>query len=195
MNPPGLYILYMCGCVKKKKKKKKKRPTDRPYLKTPSARKTGFFFSSPYHIFFYQPKKKKKEEGSMSQWIEHQTMNTWMTPQCGFESPWCQISATLLVPLSKALYSNCSMVRRSRKAVSPVYMYLNIRLNISLHVKERHRLFKKSRGLSWYCLLYFKNTFTTHNKVSRENLVWTSFIIQSSTLGPEEKYSLSVRSA
>ena len=31
-------------------------------------------------------------------------------------------SLTLLVPLSKALYSNCSVVRRSRKAVGPAYM-------------------------------------------------------------------------
>ena len=52
----------------------------------------------------------------------------------------------LLVPLSKALYSNCFVVRRSRKAVGPVYMYLNI--NTSVHDKERHRLFEKSRGLS-----------------------------------------------
>ena len=49
----------------------------------------------------------------------------------------------LLVPLNKALYSNCSVVRRSRKAVGPVYMYLNI--NTSVDVKERHRLFEKSR--------------------------------------------------
>ena len=36
------------------------------------------------------------------------------------------------------------MVWRSRKAVGPVYMYLNI--NTSVHVKECHRLFEKSRG-------------------------------------------------
>ena len=60
-----------------------------------------------------------------------------------------KIFVTLLVPLSKALYSNCSVVRRSRKAVGPVYMYLNI--NTSVHVKERHRLFVKSRGSSRYC--------------------------------------------
>ena len=68
------------------------------------------------------------------------------TPQRGFEPLWCQISTTLLVPLSKALYSNCSMVQRSRKAVGPMYMYLN-----SMHVKERHRLFEMRRGSSRYC--------------------------------------------
>ena len=56
-----------------------------------------------------------------------------------------------------ANYSNWSMVRRSRKAVGTVYMYLNI--NTSVHVKEHHRLFVKSRGSFWYCWLYFKNTF------------------------------------
>ena len=35
-----------------------------------------------------------------------------------------KIFVTLLVPLGKAIYSNCSVVRRSRKAVGPVYMYL-----------------------------------------------------------------------
>ena len=94
--------------------------------------------------------------GSVAEWIEHQTMNTWMTPQCGFKPPWCKISATLLMPLNKALYSNCSVVQRSRKAVGPVYMNLNI--NTSMHVKERHRLFEKSRGSSRYCWLYFKTT-------------------------------------
>ena len=82
---------------------------------------------------------------------QNQTMNTWMTPRRGFKPPWCQISATLFVPLSKALYSNCSVVRRSHKAVSLVYMYLNI--NTSVHVKKHHRLFEKSRGSSRYCWL------------------------------------------
>ena len=61
----------------------------------------------------------------------------------------------LLVPLSKALYSNCSVVRRSRKAVGPVYMYLNI--NTSVHVKERHRLFEKSRGIIPVLLTVLQN--------------------------------------
>ena len=29
-------------------------------------------------------------EGSVTQWIEHQTLNTWMTARRGFESDWCQ---------------------------------------------------------------------------------------------------------
>ena len=61
-------------------------------------------------------------------------MNTWITHRRGFEPPWCQICVTLLVPLSKVLHSNCSVVRSSHKAVSPVYMYLNI--NTSVHVKN-----------------------------------------------------------
>ena len=94
------------------------------------------------------------QEGSVAQWIEHQTLNTWMAARRGFEPDWCQKFCELLVPLSKALYSNCSVVQRSRKAVGPMYMYLNI--NTSVHVKERHRLFEKNRGSSRYCWLYFK---------------------------------------
>ena len=80
----------------------------------------------------------------------------------------------LLVPLSKALYSNCSVVRRSRKAVGPVYMYLNI--NTSVHVKERHRLFEKSRGSSRYCWLYFKNTFIYSRTRGKVQLVCTQCV-------------------
>ena len=95
-------------------------------------------------------------EGSVAQWIEHQTLNTWKTPGVGSSPTGAKIFVTLLVPLGKALYSNCSVVRRSRKAVGPVYMYLNI--NTTVHDKERHRLFEKSRGSSRYCWLYFKTT-------------------------------------
>ena len=80
----------------------------------------------------------------------------------------------LLVPLSKALYSNCSVVRRSRKAVGPVCMYLNI--NTSVHVKERHRLFEKSRGSSRYCWLYFKNTFIYSRTRGKVQLVCTQCV-------------------
>ena len=80
----------------------------------------------------------------------------------------------LHVPLSKALYSNCSVVRRSRKAVGPVYMYLNI--NTSMHVKERHRLFEKSRGSSRYCWLYFKNTFIYSRTRGKVQLVCTQCV-------------------
>ena len=97
-----------------------------------------------------------QEAGSVAQWIEHQTLNTWMTPGVGSSPTGAKIFVSLLVPLGKALYSNCSVVRRSRKAVGPVYMYLNI--NTSVHVKERHRLFVKCRGSSRYCWLYFKTT-------------------------------------
>ena len=79
-----------------------------------------------------------------------------MTPGVGSSPNGAKLFVSLLVPLGKALYSNCSVVRRSRKAVGPVYMYLNI--NTSVHVKERHRLFVKSRGSSRYCWLYFKTT-------------------------------------
>ena len=80
----------------------------------------------------------------------------FMTPSVGWSPTGAKIFVTLFVTLGKALYSNCSVVQRSRKAVSPVYMYLNI--NTSVHVKERHRLFEKSRGSSWYCWMYFKTT-------------------------------------
>ena len=80
----------------------------------------------------------------------------------------------LLVPLSKALYSNCSVVQRSRKAVGPVYMYLNI--NTSVHVKERHRLFEKSRGSSRYCWLYFKHTFIYSRTRGKVQLVCTQCV-------------------
>ena len=66
-----------------------------------------------------------------------------MTPGVGSSPTGAKIFVMLLVPLGKALHSNCSVVRRSRKAVGPVYMYLNI--NASVHVKGRHRLFEKSR--------------------------------------------------
>ena len=60
-----------------------------------------------------------------------------------------KICVRLLVPLSKALYSTCSVIRRSHKAVVPMYMYLNI--DTSVHVKEYQRLFEMSRGSSRYC--------------------------------------------
>ena len=40
-----------------------------------------------------------------------------------------RIVIILILFLSKALYSNCSVVRRSRKAISLVYLYLNINNN------------------------------------------------------------------
>ena len=77
-----------------------------------------------------------------------------MTPGVSSSPTGAKIFVTL-VSLSKALYSNCSVGRRSRKAVGPVYMYLNINMiNTSVHVKERHSLTgysKKSRGSSQYC--------------------------------------------
>ena len=80
------------------------------------------------------------------------------------------------------------MVRRSRKAVGPVYMYLNI--NTSVHVKERHRLFEKSRGSSQYRWLYFKTTLI----YSRFQEYGARAIV--ARLSPlNNKYSLSVRSA
>ena len=88
----------------------------------------------------------------------------------GFESNWCQnLSDASCAPGQG--YSNCSMVRRSLKAVGPVYMYLNI--DTSVHVKERHRLFVKSRGSSRYCWLYFKTTYTHLPVYSRfQTRVW-----------------------
>ena len=108
-------------------------------------------------------------KGSVAQWVKHQTMNTWMTSRRGFEPPWCQISATLLVPLSKALYSNCSVVRRSSKAVGPVFMYLNI--NTSVDDKN----------------------VTGYSKTAGDHpspVDCTPSKLHSSTLGPEEKVQL-----
>ena len=100
------------------------------------------------------------------QWIEHQTLNTWMTPRRGFEPPWCQILCDASCPSEQGTYSNCSVFRRSRKAVGPVYLYLNI--NTSVHIKECHKLFEKSRGSSRYCWLYFKTTLI----YSRFQSIW-----------------------
>ena len=58
----------------------------------------------------------------------------------GFESA----AGQHLVPLSKVLYSNCAVVRKvtlSRQSRVLEEKYL-------MHVKERHRLFEKSRGSS-----------------------------------------------
>ena len=114
----------------------------------------------------------KSKEGSVAQWIEHQTMNTWMTPRRGFEPLWCQISASLLVPLSKVLYSNCSVIRRSCKAIGPVYMYLNINTSTLKNVTG----YSKRAG-------------------DHPGTVDCTSKLHSSTLGLEEKYSLSVCSA
>ena len=65
---------------------------------------------------------------------------------------WC-----FLWPWARHFTLNCSMVRRSCKAVRPMYTYLNV--NTRVHVKEHQRLFKKSRGSSRYCWLYFETTF------------------------------------
>ena len=74
----------------------------------------------------------------------------------GLKSPsytWVRLP---LCALSKALHSTCSVLQRARSAVSPVYMYFWH--SCSVHVKECHRLFGKSRGSSRYCWLYFKTT-------------------------------------
>ena len=91
--------------------------------------------------------RRKPSIKSIRLWIHE-----WL-PGMGSSHLGAKICVTHLMPLSKVLYSNCSVVRRSRKAVSPVYMYLNI--NTSVHVKEHHRLFEKSRGSSRNCW-YFK---------------------------------------
>ena len=121
-----------------------------------------------------------------AQWIKHQTLNTWMTPGVGSSPTGAKIFVTLLVPLGKALYSNCSVVRRSRKAVGPVYMYLNI--NTSVHVKERHRLNSKGRRSSRYCWLYFKTTLIySWFQSMGQGWLWPIWV-------PKNKYSLFVRS-
>ena len=56
-----------------------------------------------------------------------------------------KISGTLLVPLSKALYSNCFMVWRSRKAVRPLYMCLNIYTRV--HIKRMSQAIRKEQGI------------------------------------------------
>ena len=78
-------------------------------------------------------------------------------PEVGM-SAGAKICVTLLVPLSKVLYSNCSVVQRSHKSIGPMYMYLNI--NTSVHVKECHRLLEKSRGSSQYSLLTVLQNYT-----------------------------------
>ena len=97
----------------------------------------------------------KEREAWRSGWSIRLWIHEWL-PGVGSSQTGAKNLCELPVPLSKALYSNCSVVRRLRKAVGPVYMYLNI--NTSVHVKERHRLFEKSRGSSRYCWLYFKTT-------------------------------------
>ena len=84
-------------------------------------------------------------------------LNTWIATRHGFEPDWCHkfVWASCAPALSKALYSNCSMVRRSRKAVDPVYMYINIYSYISTLfpclwlVKRPHVTMHKYR--SWPC--------------------------------------------
>ena len=94
------------------------------------------------------------KRGAMDRTSDSEYMNDFRR---GFESNWCQnLCDASCTPGQGTLLYNCSVVRRSRKAVGPVYMYLNI--NTSVHVKERHRLFVKSRGSSQYCWLYFKTT-------------------------------------
>ena len=53
-------------------------------------------------------------------------------------------SGWLFVALDKALYSDCSVARRSRKAVDPTWNTFHTLLD----VKERHGLFENSRGIA-----------------------------------------------
>ena len=64
-----------------------------------------------------------------------------------------QICVSFLCPWARHFTLIVPWFWRSRKAVGPVY----INIYTSVHVKEHHRLFEKSRGSSWYCWLYFKN--------------------------------------
>ena len=52
-------------------------------------------------------------------------------------------AAFFAVSLDKPLYSNCSMVQRSRKAISPICSTFHTLSD----VKEHHGLFEKSRGI------------------------------------------------
>ena len=108
-----------------------------------------FYTIRTHKVAIQRMRKKKKKKRRIG------TVNTWMTPGVGSSPTGAKIFVMLLVPLGKALYSNCSVVRRSRKAIGPVY---NLNINTSVHVKERHRLFEKSRGSSRYCWPYFKTT-------------------------------------
>ena len=49
-----------------------------------------------------------------------------------FESDWCQKFVWASCAPEQALYSNCSMVLRSRKAVGPVYMYRQLQKKLKL---------------------------------------------------------------
>ena len=68
--------------------------------------------------------KRGGKHGAVDRASDSEYMSDW--PACMGSSPTgAKNLCELLVPLNKALYSNCSVVRRSRKAVGPVYMYLN----------------------------------------------------------------------
>ena len=72
---------------------------------------------------------------SMDRASDSEYMNDSL-PGVGSSHHGAKICVTVLVPLNKAPYSNCSVVRRSCKAAGPVHMYLNI--NTSAHFKEHH---------------------------------------------------------
>ena len=96
--------------------------------------------------------------------IQHVVYSAVHSTRRGFESNWCQNLCDASCAPGQGTNSNCSVVRRSRKAVGPVYMYLNI--NTSVHDKERHRLFEKSRAARGSC------TSKIHSSTLLGSRVW-----------------------
>ena len=66
----------------------------------------------------------------------------------------------LFVSLDKALYSDCSVVQRSCKAIGPICPIGPIwsTFHILLDLKEHHRLFEKNRGILPVPLTVYQNT-------------------------------------
>ena len=63
-----------------------------------------------------------------------------------------------------------------RKQASTKFRCQGPDINTSVHVKERHWLFEKSRGSSRYCWLYFKNTFIYSRTRGKVQLVCTQCV-------------------
>ena len=79
----------------------------------------------------------ERREESMAEWLTHWTLVLRVLRSRPTRFSWHFVS------LDKALYSNCSVAWLSRKAVSPIWSTFYTLSD----VKERHGLFKKSRGI------------------------------------------------
>ena len=81
--------------------------------------------------------KQPDAQGSMAKLLRHWTL----VLRVAGSRPTC--AGLLFVPRDKALYSNCSVVRRSHKAVSLIWSTFYALSD----VKECHKLFEKRRGM------------------------------------------------